>query len=68
MTKRMTKENKPVYGAVCLDWEGRRVYTSFSSDLDELILNATTVGYGIVAIEKAHAGEPPVWTREEYDA
>lgn len=64
MTKKRNKELKPVYGAVCIDWEGRRIYTSFSTDPQELIDKAEG-SYGIVEIEEAHAGKPPIWKREE---
>lgn len=64
--KKRNKETTPVYGAVCIGWEGRRTYTSFSTDLQELIDKATIGGYsGIIEIEEAHAGKPPVWKREE---
>lgn len=63
--KKRNKETTPVYGAVCLNWEGHRVYTSFSTDLQELIDIAEGIGHGIVAIEEAHAGKPPVWEREQ---
>lgn len=62
--KKRNKETMPVYGAVCQDWEGRRIYTSFSTDLQELINYAEGIGYGIIAIEEAHAGKEPVWMRE----
>ena len=63
--KKRNKETQPVYGAVCLDWNKKRVYTSFSVNPQELIDRAEGGDYGIIAIEKAHAGEPPIWEREE---
>lgn len=56
-------KNLPFYGAVCINHNGRRIYTSFSTDLEALIETAKT-NWGIVEIEEAHAGKPPVWTRE----
>ena len=57
-------KSKPIYGAVCIGTLGVRVYTSFSTDLQELIDKADT-NFGIIEIEEAHAGKPPVWKRDE---
>lgn len=62
MRKKATKDSKPMYGAVCIDWNGHRIYTSFSTDLQELINKAKSM-HGIIEIERAHAGEPPIWER-----
>ena len=56
------KELKPYYANVC-DRDGHRVYTSFGTDLAKMIDDAETWLHGVVAIEEAHAGKPPVWTR-----
>lgn len=61
--KKRNRETQPVYGTVCINWNGDRVYTSFSTDLQELIDKAEHT-FGIIAIEEAHAGKPPVWERE----
>lgn len=62
--KKRNKETQPVYGAVCINAQGQRIYTSFSTDLQELIDKANGIYHGIIAIEEAHAGKPPVWERE----
>jgi hypothetical protein len=56
------KLSAPIYAAV-VEMNGTRMYSRFSEDLDALIRDAETLYTGIVAIERAHAGEPPVWTR-----
>lgn len=62
--KKRNKETTPVYGAVCIDERGHRIYTSFSVDPQELIKKAEGAYFGIVAVEEAHAGKPPIWERE----
>lgn len=62
MSKKPTPANDaPLYASVC-EMNGARVYTSFSRDLAKLIAQTET-SMGVIAIEEAHAGKPPVWTR-----
>lgn len=63
--KKRNKETEPVYGAVCIDAGGHKIYTSFSTNLQELIDKAEGTYHGIIAIEQAHAGKPPVWERDK---
>lgn len=56
------KKQKTIYAYVC-ERDGQRIYTSFDVDLDAMIDAAETWKLGVVAIEEAHAGKPPVWTR-----
>jgi hypothetical protein len=61
---RAKKEQKPMYATVAI-MNGMRVYCRFSTDLEMLIHDAETIYTGIIAIEEAHAGKPPVWERKE---
>lgn len=63
--KKRNRETTPVYGAVCTDSRGTRMYVSFSTDLQELIDRAEGGYHGIEEIEEAHANKPPVWKRED---
>lgn len=56
-----------MFGLVCQNWSGREVYTSFYRTADEAIRIATNSA-GVIRVEKAHAGEPPIWVREEKTA
>lgn len=55
--------NRPYFANVC-ERDGKPIYTSFGHDLAEMIRAAETINYGVIRIEEAHAGKPPVWTRE----
>ncbi len=57
------KKQMPVYATVVI-MNGKRWYSSFNSDLN-LLIEKTKDMPGIIAIEEAHAGKPPVWEREE---
>lgn len=52
---------RPVYATVVM-MNGARWYSRFGSDLPELIAYAERMP-GVVAVELAHAGKPPVWER-----
>lgn len=58
------KKTLDMYGNVCL-MDGHRIYSSFfrEDELQKNIDEAIAYKSGVIAIEKAHAGEPPVWER-----
>jgi hypothetical protein len=55
-----------MWACVIVGWSGKRLYSSFYGHdrWSDAILYAEQHP-GVVAVEKAHAGEPPIWTREE---
>ncbi len=50
-----------MYGCV-IDWNGRRIYSSFYRTAKEAIEYAERMP-GILAVELAHSGQPPIWER-----
>lgn len=54
-----------IYGNV-IECDGRRVYSSFGTDLSAMIEAAETRSFGVIAIEAAHQSIPPVWTRSAH--
>lgn len=56
-------KGRPMYANVCIK-DGRKIYTSFGRDLNQMIVEAETLYSGVIAIEEAHAGKPPVWERQ----
>lgn len=51
-----------IYGNV-IERDGRHIYSSFGTDLAAMIDAAETRLSGVIAIEEAHQGKPPLWTR-----
>lgn len=64
-TPKRTASATPLYATVCL-MNGHRCYGSFSRDLPKLIAYAER-NRGVIVIDEAHAGKPPVWTRPTDD-
>ena len=64
----MTKKRRDsvIYANVIMR-DDHRLYSSFfhKDKLDSMIAAAIRYNHGVIAIERAHAGEPPVWTRGE---
>lgn len=58
------KVSTPFYGNVAM-MNGREVYTSFGHDLPKMIADAEGLYHGIIRIEEAHTGKPPVWVRKD---
>lgn len=53
-----------MYGLVCINWNGKEVYTSFFSDPEKAIEKAKIMN-GVIRVEKAHSGEDPIWICEK---
>ena len=55
--------NKPMYALVCLDWNGREVYSSFFNDKDEAVHVAQRFPE-VIRVEEAHSKNNPIWKRK----
>ena len=54
-----------MYANVVINQNGSRIYSSFGKNLEKMIKEAEEIKIGVIAIEEAHAGKPPVWIRKE---
>lgn len=56
-----------MFALVCLDWNGREVYTSFYTEKEEAIMAAEQLP-AVIRVEVAHSKTPPVWVKDENTA
>jgi hypothetical protein len=61
----MARKKPQAIFAYVVERDGSRLYSQFfpESELPRMIEQAETIYTGVTEIEKAHAGEAPVWVR-----